>query len=126
MRRLSLTLLLLCLLASPARAQTTAGVGDTPLLDLIEIDVLGHDLVAFRAGGGINFRGSQTPNRNPGWDAESWVTGDLMAEYTVNKSFTVKANLTNVSNKLYADQLYSGHYIPGAGRMLQVTGSVKF
>lgn len=81
---------------------------------------------AFRAGAGINFRGSQTPNRNPGWDAESWVTGDLMAEYTVNKSFAVKANLTNVSNKLYADQLYSGHYIPGAGRMLQVTGSVKF
>ncbi len=81
---------------------------------------------ALRAGAGINFRGSQTPIRNPGWDVESWVTGDLMAEYTVNKSFTVKANLTNVSNKLYADQLYSGHYIPGAGRTLQVTGSVKF
>lgn len=80
----------------------------------------------FRAGGGVNFRGSQTPNRNPGWDVKSWVTADLMAEYIVSKMITVKANLTNVTNELYADQLYSGHYIPGAGRMLQVTGSVKF
>ena len=35
-------------------------------------------------------------------------------------------NLTNLTNKLYADALYSGHYIPGAGRLLQVTLSGKF
>jgi catecholate siderophore receptor len=38
----------------------------------------------------------------------------------------LKANVTNVTNKLYADALYSGHYIPGAGRVFQLTGSVKF
>ena len=80
----------------------------------------------WRVGAGINFRGKQTPIRNPGWEVDSYITGDLMAEYTVNEKFIVKANLSNVTNKLYADQLYSGHYIPGPGRLLQVTGTIKF
>lgn len=80
-----------------------------------------------RVGGGLNFRGRQTPNRNPGLEVPSWVTADLMAEYKFDfDKLTLKANLTNVTNKLYADQLYSGHYIPGPGRMLQVTASLKF
>lgn len=80
-----------------------------------------------RVGAGLNFRGKQSPNRNPGWEADAYVTGDLMAEYTFDfERIVLKANLTNVTNKLYADQLYSGHYIPGAGRMLQVTASLKF
>lgn len=80
----------------------------------------------FRVGGGLTFRGEQTPIRNPGWKVPGFVTGDLMAEYVVNETVAVKANLTNVSNKLYADSLYSGHYIPGAGRLFQVSASVKF
>ena len=81
----------------------------------------------FRVGAGLNFRGKQTPNRNPGWEADAYVTGDLMAEYTFDfERIVLKANLTNVTDKLYADQLYSGHYIPGAGRTLQVTASFKF
>ena len=79
-----------------------------------------------RLGGGLNFRGEQTPIRNPGWSVPSYVTADLLAEYTFNDQWTVKANLSNVTNKLYADSLYSGHYVPGAGRVLQVTASVKF
>jgi catecholate siderophore receptor len=80
-----------------------------------------------RLGGGLNFRGRQTPNRNPGWEVPSWVTADLMAEYKFDfDRLTMKANLTNITNKLYADSLYSGHYIPGAGRMLQVTANIRF
>ena len=80
-----------------------------------------------RVGGGLNFRGRQTPNRNPGWEVPSWVTADLMAEYKFDfDRLTMKANLTNITNKLYADSLYSGHYIPGAGRMLQVTANIRF
>lgn len=80
----------------------------------------------WRLGGGLNFRGKQTPNRNPGWKVKSFVTADLLAEYAYSKAISFKANLSNVTNKLYADQLYSGHYIPGAGRLFQVTGSIKF
>ena len=50
-----------------------------------------------------------------------------MAEYAVVQDrFVVKANLSNVTDKVYGESLYSGHYIPGAGRLLQVTGSYRF
>jgi hypothetical protein len=68
-----------------------------------------------------------TWTRNPGWEVPGWVTADLMAEYRFDfDKLALKANLTNVTNKLYADALYSGHYVPGAGRMLQVTANLKF
>lgn len=83
---------------------------------------------SIRLGGGLNFRSKQSPadTTAPSWEAPSFVTGDLMAEYTINQQFTVKANLSNVTNKLYAESLYRGHYIPGAGRMLQVALTAKF
>jgi catecholate siderophore receptor len=80
-----------------------------------------------RMGGGLNARSGQQPNRNPGFYAPRFITADLMAEYTlVQDKLSFKANLSNVTNKLYADSLYTGHYVPGAGRMLQVTASYKF
>ncbi|MFT3819372.1 MAG: TonB-dependent siderophore receptor [Rubrivivax sp.] len=80
-----------------------------------------------RFGAGLNFRSSQTPNRNPGFAVPSYVTGDLMAEYAlIQNQLTLKLNVTNLSNKLYADSLYTGHYIPGAGRLIQVTASWKY
>lgn len=81
----------------------------------------------FRVGGGLNARSAQKGNRNPDFFAPKFITGDLMAEYKVSEDFTVKANVSNVTNKLYADSLYAGaHYVPGAGRLIQVTGSLKF
>lgn len=80
----------------------------------------------WRAGAGLNVRGRQTPNRNPGWEVPGFATADLMAEYVISQLITLKANLTNVTDKRYADQLYSGHYVPGAGRMFQLTASFKF
>ena len=70
-----------------------------------------------RLGGGLNARGSQTPNRNPaGVLAPSFVTGDLLAEYALNEAVAFKINVSNVTNELYADSLYTGHYVPGPGR----------
>jgi len=79
-----------------------------------------------RLGAGLNFRGKQSPTRVE-WTVPSYVTTDLMAEYKFDfDRLTLKANLSNITDKLYADQLYPGHYIPGAGRTLQVTASLKF
>jgi catecholate siderophore receptor len=80
----------------------------------------------WRVGAGVNHRGAQTPNRNPGWEAPAFTTADVMAEYRVDEQLTFKGNVSNLADKRYADQLYSGHYVPGAGRLVQVTGSYKF
>ena len=80
-----------------------------------------------RVGAGLTARSSQTPIRNPGWSAPGFATGDLMAEYElVQRQLTLKLNVSNLANKLYADALYSGHYIPGAGRLVQLTASWKY
>ena len=80
-----------------------------------------------RLGGGLNARSSQTPNRNPaGVVAPSFVTGDLLAEYTLNESIGFKLNVNNVTSKLYADSLYTGHHIPGLGRQVRVTMTARF
>ncbi|OYU45240.1 MAG: TonB-dependent siderophore receptor [Burkholderiales bacterium PBB4] len=80
----------------------------------------------WRVGGGLNFRSEQSPNRNPGFMAKAFATLDLMAEYTHSETVSVKANLSNVTNALYADALYTAFYVPGMGRNAQVTLNVKF
>ena len=80
-----------------------------------------------RLGGGLNARSSQTPNRNPaGIVAPSFVTADLLAEYAFSEAVAFKLNASNLTNKLYADSLYTGHYIPGASRLVQVTMTARF
>ena len=81
-------------------------------------------------GAGLNARSSMAPQLVTTFEAPSYVTADLMAEYSVGEysvgEISYKANLSNVTNKLYADMLYRGHYTPGKGRTLQLTGSFRF
>jgi catecholate siderophore receptor len=82
----------------------------------------------WRIGGGLNFRGKQAPAdvTAPAWEAPSFVTADLMTEYAFTPDVILKANLSNITDKYYADSLYRGHYVPGTGRLLQVSLGVKF
>jgi catecholate siderophore receptor len=81
----------------------------------------------FRFGGGINFRSKQTPIRNPaGIVADRFLVADLLAEYKFTPDLALKLNVSNVTNKLYADSLYSGHYVPGTGRLVQLSLTAKF
>ncbi|RZL03680.1 MAG: TonB-dependent siderophore receptor [Rubrivivax sp.] len=89
----------------------------------------------WRVGGGVNFRTKQSPadiqtqtNAGPGqsFNAPGYATFDLMTDYVINKTFTLKGNINNVGDKLYADSLYRGHYVPGAGRIVQLSLSTKF
>jgi catecholate siderophore receptor len=81
-----------------------------------------------RLGLGLNARSGQTPNRNPvGIYAPKFVTADLMAEYAViPEQLLFKLYVSNVANKLYADQLYTAFYVPGTGRVTTVTGTYRF
>ncbi len=83
---------------------------------------------AWRVGGGLNARSSDRPvglAPNSPVVAPRFVTADLMAEYAMER-VVLKANLTNVADKHYADMLYRGHYIPGKPRTLQVSATVSF
>ena len=85
----------------------------------------------WRLGGGVNFRSKQAPAdittpANGIWNAPGYATIDLLGEYRISDTYTVKANINNVTNKYYADTLYRGHYIPGAGRVVQVNITARF
>ena len=81
---------------------------------------------SWRLGGGINARSADSPPLVEAFKAPAYVTGDLMAEYALNEDLSVKLNVSNVTNKLYADMLYRGHYIPGKPRTIQLTTSYRF
>jgi catecholate siderophore receptor len=79
----------------------------------------------WRIGGGLNLRGSMAPQLITTFEAPGYVTADLMAEYTVG-DMAFKFNLTNITNELYADMLYRGHYNAGKGRTAQLSASYRF
>ena len=116
--------------ATGACSQGAAGerVGDRPALTPVHSGSAWTTYQVssqWRVGGGVTFRGRQTPTRSE-FEVRSFVVGDLMAEYAYSDALSFKANVSNVTNKLYADQLYPGHDIPGAGRLTQITASYKF
>lgn len=79
----------------------------------------------WRVGGGLNARSGDSPLQNPSVVAPRFITGDLMAEYDAGPVL-FKLNVTNVTDKLYADVLYRGHYIAGKPRTVQLTTAAKF
>ena len=78
-------------------------------------------LPRLRIGGGLNYRGQQNPEGSRHIVADSFVTFDAMAEYTITETTTLKLNVTNLTDELYADSLYRGFYVPGAARTVQLT-----
>jgi len=80
----------------------------------------------WRLGAGVNYRGEQNPDGQRSVTAGSFAVVDAMVEYTVNDKTSLKLNVTNLTNKLYADTLYRGFYAPGAARSAQLTVKTRF
>ena len=74
-----------------------------------------------RLGLGANYRSSQNPDGNRAVKAAGFVTWDMMAEYSFTETTTLKLNVSNLTDKLYADTLYRGFYGPGQPRRIQLT-----
>ena len=79
----------------------------------------------WRIGAGLNARSAMAPYQVTSFEAPGHVTADLMAEYSQG-DMSLKLNVTNLADKLYADMLYRGHYIPGKPRTVQLTGTWRF
>ncbi len=83
-------------------------------------------LPKLRVGAGLNYRGEQSPEGARQVVAPSFTTVDAMAEYNVTDATSLKLNVTNLTDKLYADSLYRGFYAPGAPRAVQLTLKTLF
>lgn len=82
----------------------------------------------FRFGGGLTARSSDKPvglALTSAVEGPAYVTFDAMAEYRWQKTL-FRANLTNITDRHYADFLYRGHYVPSRPRTLLVTATHKF
>jgi catecholate siderophore receptor len=54
------------------------------------------------------------------------VVADAMMEYNFTPDVYGQLNVTNLSNKLYGDQLYPGFVISGAPRTVLMTVGMRF
>ena len=74
----------------------------------------------WRIGGGVNHRSEQSPDQNRTLTAAAFTTVDAMVEHTLSEKTLLKLNVNNLTNRLYADQLYRGFYVPGAPRRIEL------
>jgi catecholate siderophore receptor len=58
--------------------------------------------------------------------ADSYLLWDMMASYQVNQNLSLQVNGSNLTDKDYIDQLGGGHFIPGEGRYVSVSGRYQF
>lgn len=79
-----------------------------------------------RLGAGLTYRAKQNPEGSRSSMASGFATIDAMAEYSFNDKTSLKLNVANLADKLYADSLYRGFYAPGAGRNVQLTLKTRF
>lgn len=55
-----------------------------------------------------------------------YVAGDAMVEYLISKDAFTQLNVSNVTDRVYGDQLYPGFYTPGEGRMVKLSLGLRF
>lgn len=79
-----------------------------------------------RLGMGLNYRSEQNPEGSRHITAPAFTTYDAMAEYNVSEKTSLKLNVANLTNELYADALYRGFYVPGAERRVELTIKTTF
>ena len=58
--------------------------------------------------------------------APGYIAWDAMAEYRINPDLFVQLNLTNLTDKVYGDQLYPSFYVPGEGRTVRLSLGARF
>lgn len=76
-------------------------------------------------GGGAQYMDSVFRNATNTTSVPSYWLVNAMASYTVNSHLTLRMNASNLADERYIDRIGGGHYIPGPGRQVMVTATVK-
>ncbi len=79
----------------------------------------------WRLGGGLNHRSRQTTLVNEN-TAAAFTTVDAMVEHTLGEHASVKLSVSNLTDRRYADGLYTSFYTPGAPRTVQLSLKTVF
>ena len=76
-------------------------------------------------GGGAQYMDSVFRNTANTARVPSYWLLNATASYAVNSHMTLRFNSTNLANEQYVDRIGGGHYIPGPGRQMIVTATLK-
>ena len=76
-------------------------------------------------GGGAQFMDSVFRNASNTASVPSYWLINATASYEVNSHLTLRLNSTNLADADYVDRVGGGHYIPGPGRQVLVTATIK-
>ena len=77
-------------------------------------------------GGGALYVGDRYSSLANTRLAESYWTYDALVAWRVNRSVELRLNLLNLGDEEYIDYVGGGHFIPGQGRQVLLTGSFRF
>jgi catecholate siderophore receptor len=76
-------------------------------------------------GGGAQFMDSVFRNAANTASVPSYWLINATASYAVNTHMTLRLNATNLADEQYVDRIGGGHYIPGPGRQVLVTATIR-
>jgi catecholate siderophore receptor len=88
----------------------------------------------WEAGMGGNFVGSRTASTTAPFDAVTglvkqapgyWVF-NMMVSHPISEHVSIQANIYNITDRYYYDQLHPAHIVPGAGRSALIGFRFKF
>jgi catecholate siderophore receptor len=80
----------------------------------------------FSIGGGSQYMDAVFRNAVNTTDVPSYWLFNAVGSYAVNSHLTLRLNANNLADRRYVDRVGGGHYIPGPGRSVLVSTSVKF
>ena len=81
--------------------------------------------IGLELGGGVRYVGKRFTNVTNTREVDGYVVADLTAGYDFGRDFTLRVNAFNLFDKRFADQVGGGHFIPGPGRSLLATLSIR-
>ena len=81
--------------------------------------------VGLELGGGVRFVGKRFTNVTNNREVDGYVVADLTAGYDISRDFTLRLNAFNLFDKRFADQIGGGHFVPGPGRSVLATLSIR-
>ena len=77
-------------------------------------------------GGGAWYVGDRTNNNTAQRTAPGYWVVDATAARPVGRHLTLRLKASNLADAEYIDRVGGGHFIPGPGRSILLTGDVGF